>query len=200
MQDPISGIVFVYVAIAIPDTLNVYNPHGLVAIEICPYNLNIFPASFFGIYRVVASTIVYIIPFLAILVFNISIIVTLAQRIRKDNISSHQAQTSKTDGHITVLLFLVTMVFFVTSIPWTLDKWIWFYIMPVINTVRMAWIRKLAYELTIFVLFINPSVNFYIYCLGCQKFRMDVKHVLLNRIKGSRFRHRPILGGSLSQR
>jgi hypothetical protein len=156
-KNSVFGIIFVFIAIAIPDTLNGYNPHGLVTLEICRYNPKIFPASFIGIYRVVASTIVYTIPFLSILVFNISIIATLVQqRIQKDNISSHQAQTSKKEGHITVLLFLVTMVFFMTSIPWTVDKWTWFYIMPVINTVRMAWIRKLAYELTIFVLFINP--------------------------------------------
>jgi hypothetical protein len=183
----VSGIIIVYVCISVANTLRTSNPDGLTVSEICRFDTERFPAGFQGIYTVMVTSVAFTAPFLTTFIFNISIIITLIQeriKTEKENLGSNRGKLSKKDGHITILLFMVTLVFFVTNIPWTLDQWLWRYLLrDNMVTARQTRIRKVAYESTVFILFINSSVNFYFYCLGCRKFRNDMRRIFLTASK-----------------
>jgi hypothetical protein len=175
----VTAILVGFIVFVFPYTLRTYNPYGLVAPEICHFDPETFPLWFRDFYNVFLTTLVNTAPFFTILIFNVLIIITLvAGRLRKakEKLSSHNQESSNKDGHITILLFQVTLIFFVTNIPWTIDVWLLLTILPnMAVTVRLARIQKLAYEIVTFIVFINPAVNFYIYCLGCRKFRKDLR-------------------------
>jgi hypothetical protein len=166
--------------ILIPYSLRSLNLRAIVVNQICGFDPNMFPSWFPTLMNAVHTHGFFTSPFCAIIFFNISIIVTLViNRLKSDKtILSSKSKSSTNDGHITVLLLCVTLVFFVTNIPWTIDQWIWNSVLSNRHmTARLSMIRKVSYELIVFVRFINPAINFYTYCLGCRKFRNDVKSI-----------------------
>ncbi|XP_064648158.1 galanin receptor 2b-like [Lineus longissimus] len=173
----ISGI-----AILIPYSFRSVKPGAMVLKEICRFDPNIFPLWFHGTIHLIQSFGLFTTPFCLILIFNMSIIATLIQeKIRKRGSMMATSGGKPKDSHITVLLLLVTSVFFVTNIPWTLDQLIW---NPnQVLSPRMAMIRQVTYEVEVLLLVLNPSVNFYTYCLGCRKFRNDVKAMFSKVVK-----------------
>jgi hypothetical protein len=181
------GIVIIFLCFAIPSCFRTHNPSGLITTQICWFDPATFPESKQGVFNISASAFAYTTPFITVLVLNIAIVFSLIQeRIRKtkDKMCTSSQKDSNKDGHITILLLLVTMIFFVTNIPWTCDFWLWSYVIPEqMMTSRLVRIRKLSYECSVAVLFINPSVNFYMYCFGCQKFRNDVRSTYRSCLK-----------------
>jgi hypothetical protein len=176
-------IFIVCVIIVVPFSLRSLNQRAIVVNQICWFDPIVFPTWFHTLMNTAHTHGFFTTPFCVVVLFNISIILTLLlTRIhnKKARLSA-KSNSSKKDGHITALLLCVTFVFFVTNIPWTIDQWIWSYVLP--NrpmTARLSMIRKVTYEIIVFVRFVNPSVNFYTYCLGCGKFRKDVKTIFSN--------------------
>ncbi|XP_064642638.1 somatostatin receptor type 4-like [Lineus longissimus] len=163
-------IVMLTLVVAIPFSIRDINTDGLVAQSICVFN-PAYPSWFSGVWYKVHTVTIFTAPFCTILLLNLLIIGTL--RLQSQN-SSKLGKTNK-DGHVTVLLILIILIFFVTNVPWTVFYWVDDYLDQLITTTsRISMIRKTVYETVNFVLYINPSANFYVYCLGCNKFREDV--------------------------
>jgi hypothetical protein len=162
----------------IPYSLRSLNLQAIVMNQICGFDPRNFPSWFPTLMEAVYTHVFFTSPFCAIICFNFSIIMSLMINIIKTNKAMVSSKSKAKDGHITVLLLCVTLVFFVTNIPWTIDQCIWSYLLsnrPM--TTRLGRVRKITYEIVNFVQFINPAINFYTYCLGCRKFRTDVKSI-----------------------
>ncbi|XP_064641203.1 galanin receptor type 2-like [Lineus longissimus] len=166
--------IFIFCAcISVPFGFRGVNPSAIVLKDVCQFNPDIFPPNFQSKFLQAHKFCIFSAPFVIVLVLNVLIIISLKLRHSKTIRATKDA--SRKDGHVTVLLLLVTAVFLVTNIPVTVDTWIWGHVLSNLNmTPRISIIRKVAYECLTFVLFFSPAVNFYTYCLGCKKFRHDV--------------------------
>jgi hypothetical protein len=168
--------------LTIPHSLrNSINNAANVQREICTVS-DPFPPWWDKTMALIHSTILFTVPFFTILIFNILIIITLIEQ-RMQSVKLQVQNVDKKEGHITIMLFIITIIFFVTNIPWSIDQWIWD-----LNLLDSGdWIenklRKVVYEIEVFFLFVNPSVNFYIYCLACRKFREHIRTLLCNCFK-----------------
>jgi hypothetical protein len=80
---------------------------------------------------------------------------------------------NKQTGHITVILFMVTAIFFLTNIPWAIYDF-------VVKDMDQ-WNKEFTANVATGFLYSNSSVNFYVYCLGCKRFRREVKLLLCCR-------------------
>jgi hypothetical protein len=165
-------IFIIDISVLLPYSFRIMDPNALVMKEICTF-ISAIPIWAHSILHLAQSFGLFTTPFCLIFIFNISIIATLIQeKIRKQNSMIVISRKSSQDGQITAMLLLVTSVFFTTNLPFTFDQLIWD--PNQVLSKRLAMIRKVTYEIEVFLLFINPSVNFYTYCLGCRKFRKDV--------------------------
>ncbi|XP_064632623.1 somatostatin receptor type 5-like [Lineus longissimus] len=172
-----SGVIILFcLGLTIPLSMRTFNPRpGAVLKDICGFDPELFPEWYPQTIEVIHSTCMLTAPFFLILIFNVAIILTLVkQRVCSAESQLHFQGTKKKDGHVTVLLFAVTITFFITNIPWTVDQWVW-EILVIDMSPRLQMIKKIVYEIEIFLLYLNPSVNFYVYCMACQKFREDVR-------------------------
>jgi growth hormone secretagogue receptor len=180
----VSLISLFFLLVSIPYSIRTVNPEALVAKDICLFEPSVYPPWFHNLFMLIHKFCIFTTPFFIVLLFNISIIITLGlERLRKteSELITNQ-KTTKKDAHITVLLLLVTAVFFITNIPNTVDRWVWDAVLATYPmTPRLSQIRKMAYDSVVLLLFINPSMNFYTYCLGCKKFRSDVTSIFCKR-------------------
>ncbi|XP_074657341.1 FMRFamide receptor-like [Tubulanus polymorphus] len=119
------------------------------------------------------------IPFPVLLILNILMArIVLKSRKQRESTSSgtklHQREIS-----LTILLLLVCFVFLVTSLPYVFHANFWesgnvdYENDPVLSELRRA-----SSSISYVFLFINPMVNFYLYCLGSSKFRGEFKRLL----------------------
>ncbi|XP_064644527.1 proteinase-activated receptor 1-like [Lineus longissimus] len=174
-------IVILEMSVLIPYSFRTVDETALVMKEICTF-LPVIPVAAYSVLHGLQSYGLFTTPFCLIFIFNISIITTLIQeKIRKRKSMLTSSGKTSQDGQITLMLLLVTSVFFVTNLPFTFDQLIWD--PNQVLTPRLAMIRKITYEFEVFLLFLNPSVNFYTYCLGSKKFRQDVSSVLKRALK-----------------
>jgi hypothetical protein len=172
------AVIFIFsFVLTIPYSIRGINPAASVQKQICMVP-PMLPSWWHKTISLIHSSCLFTIPFFKILILNVLIIFTLFEhRIRSAKLQVTTKGGTKKEGHITVLLFIVTLIFFVTNVPWTFDQWIWDFLMANPTDWLMR-VRKVVYEIEVMLLFVNPSVNFYIYCLACQKFREDVKTLM----------------------
>ncbi|XP_064635612.1 probable G-protein coupled receptor 139 [Lineus longissimus] len=119
-------------------------------------------------------------PLLIVVVLNLAIVSRVFGR--KGDQERMGVVQAKSDGNnqALVLLFIVTGVFVGTNLPWIIDNLVWAYLIelvtgqPYSTNYRLYRMRPVSYECVLFLIFANSSINFYIYCLGCRKFRKDL--------------------------
>ena len=172
----------------------------------CPYDYEVIKPEYEIIYQHLFVNIVMVGPLLIVFVLNIWIVVTVRNSHRKQReMGMRQGQNGRrfgTDKQITFMLLLVSWVFTLTVIPFTLDHFVWDVGLDVDATTtskRMLLLRAMLYEVAMNVLAINPACNFYMYCLGCKKFRMNLKQLFLCRKRRSSARHYTVNGLDMAE-
>jgi growth hormone secretagogue receptor len=181
----ILSIVIFCVCLAIPYSIRNLNTSGNVNKEICYFDPEMFPHWYPKTIYILHTSCLFTAPFFTVFVFNISIIWTLIEQkvqTAKSQMDRHQTK-AKQEGHITLLLFIVTLIFCITSIPWCMDQWIWDLVIGPRPTGRLKLIRKVGYEIEVFLKCVNPSVNFYVYVVACRKFRQDARAMFSRGLK-----------------
>ncbi|XP_074658225.1 FMRFamide receptor-like [Tubulanus polymorphus] len=118
-------------------------------------------------------------PFPVLLILNI-----LMARIILKSKKQRQSTSSDTKLHqreisLTILLILVSIVFLLTSLPYVFHTNFWEsgYV-DYENDPVLSELRRASSSISYVFLFINPMVNFYLYCLGSSKFRAEFKRLL----------------------
>jgi hypothetical protein len=175
----VAAIFIVCFSLQVPNLFRTLDTTGTITKGICPFRSGFFPSWFVNEYYTFYASFSMATPFSFIALINVCIVCTLVQtRVRAAELTKTLA--NRTGGHVTVLLFLVTLVFFITNLPWAIDQWATRFILDSIKLTsgRANIIRKLIYETIAIFVFINPAANFYIYCLGCKKFRKDLQTVV----------------------
>ena len=123
------------------------------------------------------STHIILVPFFLVFIFNVIIVMTLTLKkstmITTSMDEAQQSSKKAMDRQITKLLLLVTTVYLVLSFPYG-----FFLMLPVIKD--LLW-KKVAYEASALLMYINVSINFYLYCLGYKKFRRDFVNIFCLR-------------------
>ena len=91
-----------------------------------------------------------------------------------ESVGKEKDNTKKVmDRQITKLLLIITTVFIVLNFPFT-----FYAFLPLASAPR--W-KKVIYEGGLVGVYLNVSVNFYLYCLGYKKFRRDVNRLFCLR-------------------
>jgi neuropeptide Y receptor type 1 len=117
-------------------------------------------------------------PFFIVLILNILIIreIVKNREVRKQLCQSNTAAGTR-DQHLTIMLLVVSCLFLVCSLPYAVDR-IWVAIKPREDDGYWRKTRVLLFSLCEKSLYINPAINFYIYCLSSQKFRQDLRDMI----------------------
>ena len=76
------------------------------------------------------------------------------------------SKQERMNSQVTVRLLMATSIFFVTNIPWSLWE--------TVDPGGHSPVRELVYNVINALLYMNPALNFYVYTLGCSRFRHDV--------------------------
>ena len=111
-----------------------------------------------------------ILPFSIIAICNSMIVVKLWKSGKTKNSGTENSREKKI-GNINVMLTVNSVVFLILVMPW--------YLVVVITTyvrVDPSTLARLydAYYLTLLLWFVNPAINFYLYCLGGPMFRREL--------------------------
>ena len=143
----------------------------------------------------VDNSMAVFIPGVAILVMNIIIVIKVGEAKRHRRISVRSQQTSKeakSTRHVTAMLIGISTLFLATNLPMAifllgLGHW------P-LDTPTQAYSTNVAYSAVAFILYLNYSVNFLLYCVcGRSKFRrallglLRCRSVREQRLASSRF-------------
>jgi hypothetical protein len=157
--------------------LRVANQEANVMRFKCPFDYTIVPLDYESIFLYKFVVLVFYIPLFSLLILNVLIVFNVRKRgkeKKKRLVSVRRGQ----ERQMNVMLLLVTSVFTMAVTPYTLDHFFWDMIMPDLeNQSFFRELRHVLYEIAHVCIMINPAANFYLYCLGCHKFRNDLKSV-----------------------
>ncbi|XP_064648816.1 adipokinetic hormone/corazonin-related peptide receptor variant I-like [Lineus longissimus] len=125
----------------------------------------------------------YFAPVLVLLVANIGIVISVKKSGRRRNTMTtnmqgyNQKQNDK-ERHILIMLMLVTWAFIFFLLPLVWDYFFWEVWKPLKLEGKVVAIRLSLYEcLRVWQMF-NHAANFYLYCLGCERFRRHLHRTL----------------------
>jgi hypothetical protein len=199
----LAGVSFLFNA---QQFLRIANPEANILKFKCPFDYAIVTPAYELIFQHMLTYLVFYTPLFSLLVLNILIVYNvtksgkkklgIADAIRGDSLRRFRRGQ---DRQITVMLLLVTWVFTIAVTPFTLDHLFWDVIMPHLE-VQDPFLRELRhvlYEIAMTCITINPAINFYLYCLGCHKFRVDLKSIF--RFKSCRKKDSDLEKNSMSQ-
>ncbi|XP_064637017.1 FMRFamide peptide receptor frpr-18-like [Lineus longissimus] len=166
--------------------LRIANPHANVLKFKCPFDYTIVSPAYELIFQHILSYLVFYTPLFSLLILNVLIVYSVTKRGKKskklgisDAVRGDSLRRFRRcqDRQITVMLLLVTWVFTIAVTPFTLDHLFWDVIMPHLEDTDpfLRELRHVLYEIALTCIIINPAINFYLYCLGCHKFRNDLK-------------------------
>jgi hypothetical protein len=163
------------------------DPEGNVLIGKCPFDYAIVTPAYELIFQDIFVILVFYIPLFSLIILNALIIYNVRKRgketdrlclsasTQSDSFSRHRRGQER---QITVMLLLVTTVFTIAVTPFTLDHLVWGVFKPHLeNDPYHRELRHVLYEIALTCVMINPAINFYLYCLGCHKFRDDLKSI-----------------------
>ncbi|XP_074662202.1 FMRFamide receptor-like [Tubulanus polymorphus] len=133
----------------------------------------------FYLYDMIVTILV---PFFVLLVLNVQIIRVVTRSNKQRNEMSiknpnNVGKSEQRERQLTTLLILVCIVFLVTSLPYAVDFIVWEHVIDYESDSNLEEIRNCSSSITYKFLYINPMINFYLYCLGCSKFRFELKMI-----------------------
>ena len=115
-------------------------------------------------------TMAAILPFTILATCN-SMIIAKLWKAAASKKSTVETSRQKEITHINVMLMINSMAFLILVMPW--------YMVVVIQTYTKGGSSMtgidVAYSLTFLLWYINPAINFYMYCLGGPLFRRELK-------------------------
>ena len=116
-------------------------------------------------------TMAAILPFTIIAICNGMIIVKLwkAAALKK---SQTDTSREKKITSINVMLTMNSMVFLILVMPWYVVVVIYSYANVDASTLQIV---NHAYSITLILWYVNPAINFYLYCLGGPMFRRELR-------------------------
>ncbi|XP_076449194.1 FMRFamide receptor-like [Babylonia areolata] len=127
----------------------------------------------------------FLVPFLIISVLNTALLLAIKR-------SLHQRQemsvTATREHNLTVMLVAVIAVFLVCQFPTIVDNILVAIVGEVEHTTVLQY--QLLYTVCTFLVTINSSLNFMLYCLFGKKFRMVLRHILGLKGSGRRDKYR----------
>ncbi len=135
----------------------------------CDYNYDFASNKYFEFYNVFDSCVYSFIPCTFILFINVSIITRLMIAKFKSGSGSGQNTLSKTAINTSILLLSVSISFFILTIPSSIT-----FIMRNLNYS----VDPKVYAMTIFLFYINHSINAALYCFCGSKFRKEALKML----------------------
>jgi hypothetical protein len=144
---------------------------------LCPAH---FDDGFSNVYEQLFSVFVIYFPFVAIFTCNAGIIVVVEVNNRNTKIlkPGTDQHSDRKDGHITVMLLIVSFTFVVCLLPSRIRNAYWADYSGKLD-IRTIAIRRLTIAVTLLVQYCNYALNFYMYTLPIKKFRQDLKRMLL---------------------
>jgi hypothetical protein len=122
------------------------------------------------------------IPFCSILILNIIIIATLYRRKQQQRTlsSTISKETQSSDIQLVVMLMLVSFAFLFLTLPICV-RYILANVLDHENNPYHHAVYTFLYHLTQKLTATNNAVNFYLYCMGGQKFRSDLRKLCSRR-------------------
>ena len=126
------------------------------------------------------DTIIYsFLPFVVIIVLNVLIVhqVILARRhrveLRSGSMYEHSQRRPSHEGstRLTIMLLTITFAFLLTTLPMTIANIMAFFLDEYKTNLHEVSKFKLARTITELLMYINHSMNFFLYCATGQKFR-----------------------------
>jgi hypothetical protein len=167
------------------------HPEANVLKDKCPFDYVIVTPDYELAFMYMFVVLVFYIPFFSLLILNVLIVYNVRKRGKEKeklwrSVSAHDLSTTlrrlrrgRQDRQITVMLLLVTTVFTIAVTPYTLDHFFWDVIKRHLEDQEpfLRELRHVSYEIALTCFMINPAANFYLYCLGCNQFRKDLKSV-----------------------
>ena len=112
-----------------------------------------------------------ILPFTIIAICNGMIIAKL-WKVATSKKSNTESSQDKKINNINVVLTINSMVFLILVIPWYVVVVIYSY--ANVDAATLVSVNH-AYNVTLILWFINPAINFYLYCLGGPMFRNELR-------------------------
>ncbi|XP_064625080.1 thyrotropin-releasing hormone receptor-like [Lineus longissimus] len=133
------------------------------------------PSNLNDVYNIFDVVVSIFLPFFIVLILNILIIreIVKNREIRKQLCQSNTSAGTR-DQHLTIMLLVVSCLFLVCSLPYAVDRIVVAF-KPSEDDEYWRKTRVLIFSLCEKSLYINPAINFYIYCLSSQKFRQDLR-------------------------
>ena len=140
---------------------------------------------YFSVWSCVDLLIFSVLPWLCLVVSNSVLLWTLNVSIRQ---AQHSLGSAHTDGFsgrkkqassMTVILFVVSMVFIILNLPMSCVQILTFYLHNTgsLDNVSQSKLFAYFYEISLALWQTNSAVNFYIYCLTGTKFRRELKKI-----------------------
>jgi hypothetical protein len=120
------------------------------------------------------------VPIVILFISNMGIVIVVKRnKKRRDSMIFAVSKSERnTERNITIMLLLVSWTFLILLLPVVVDYFFWDVFMPIEVEGKVASVRKFIYEFIRIPRMLNSSINFYLYFLGCKKFRQDLKSIL----------------------
>jgi quinol-cytochrome oxidoreductase complex cytochrome b subunit len=130
-------------------------------------------------YELSHTLVSIVIPFIILVLLNLTIVYKLNAR-QKDMEGVKEDKCSKEDRNVMLMVMAVTVAFIVLLLPFLLFVVFFdFYDVEMTSYETKQW--NLSYVVTVMLISVNSSINFYLYFIVCKKFRADFKTLLLCR-------------------
>jgi growth hormone secretagogue receptor len=125
--------------------------------------------------------------FLLLLVANLWISWTVARsRARRQRLFGDQDRSASREATLTAMLLANSFTFLLFWIPYQIDYFYWTYIVGRDLSHFDFQLRIMSWNITYVITYINPTINFYIYCLSSSKFRKEVYFVISSFTRGKK--------------
>jgi hypothetical protein len=106
---------------------------------------------------------------------RISIAVARSSATRRKMLGGQGNKAKSREVSLTAMLLVNSIAFLLFTIPYHTDFIYWSYIFTGTRSYFEFHLRLMTWNVAYVITYINPTINFYIYCLSSSKFRNEVK-------------------------
>jgi hypothetical protein len=127
-------------------------------------------------------------PIACLFILNSGIIVVVqkGRQQREAMAPTSTNKNSETESSITKMMILVCLTFFVCSSPLTFQTLYRRHYMTHKLTAMARLVSQFMYSITSALNQANYAINFYIYIIGCKRFRLELKEYIISRCIGGK--------------
>ncbi len=144
-----------------------------------------------GVWPWVDAFIYSFLPFVTILLLNTLIIRKVLQakqnrRVlqfcgRRKTLELQQPFSATDSGRTTIMLLIVSFAFLVTTLPMNVTLIATRFLAPSIKDLGVMVVYRLVRTIMELLMYLNHSINFYLYCAAGQRFRDQLVRLVTNR-------------------